>query len=87
MLMDYCRRHHKAIRASIEKASKHNPDLDMDMTPTFYLSKASGEYNREQQRKRTPSKASKAIEDESEDDCDTHASSQQYGERTQDELE
>ena len=57
------------------------------MTPTFYLSKASGEYNRAQQLKSTPSKDPKAAADASDDDCDTHASSQQYGERTQDELE
>jgi hypothetical protein len=92
MLQDYCRRHHKAIWASIEKARKHNPDLDMDMVPTFYLSKATGEYNRAQELKSTPlkstpSKSANASADDSEDECDTHASSQQYGERTQDELE
>ena len=92
MLQDYCRRHHKAIWASIEKASKHNPDLDMDMVPTFYLSKATGEFNRAQQLKSTPlkstsRKATKAAAEDSEEECDTHASSQQYGERTQDELE
>ena len=87
MLLDYCRRHHKAIRKSIEKASNHNPSLDMDMVPTFYLSKATGEYNRAQQRKATPSKAPREADVDSDDDNSTQPPSQQYGERTQDELE
>ena len=74
MLLDYCRRHHKAIRKSIEKASNHNPDLDMDMVPTFYLSKATGEYNRAQQRKATPSKAPREADVDSDDDNSTQPS-------------
>ena len=46
MLLDYCRRHHKSIWATIDKARAHNPDMDMNLEATSYLTRVMAEVNR-----------------------------------------
>ena len=96
MLLDYCRRHHKSIWATINKAQRHNPDMEMNMEATAYLTRAMAEVNQAKRDRAARSQSSQSIPSEGEepdgidsmpDGNDTQASSQHYNERTKDELE
>ena len=98
ILLDYCRRHHRGIRASIKRAQGLNPNLDMDMEATKYLFLATLEYNKAHPIHSPVSRATnpqRSVSDDDEgddvestqDECDTQSSSQHYNERTKEELE
>ena len=93
MLLDYCKRHHKSIYATIARARAHNPDLDMNMMPTKYLTMAMAQVNKDKQIKasRTPASQSTNVEDDDnedlDDDCRSQPASQCSNGRSQEELE
>ena len=93
MLLDYCKRHHKAIFASIKKSREHNKDLDMDMEPTFYLTLAMSQINaakRKQSSQHDDVDEELSATDEFDDpnaESEPHVPAKHYDERTKEELD